>query len=138
MSTLAVNHIEGKGTPNSITVRGENVNSTKLQQGLIKAYSVVDQIGTTVIDKSFNIGSITDLAVGNYTLTFTTSMADADYGMAGAAHQLTAGNDDGIVCFQLPGARTTGDCDLRTVDVHNAADTIDYDPSTASFYGDLA
>ena len=137
-SEIAIDKLKGVSSASSISVVAEGGSTTtNLQQGLIKAWSDVDQTGTTEIDNSFNIGSITDLAVGNYTLTFTNSMANANYGMAGAAHQPSSGNDDGIVCFQLPDARTTGDYDLRTVDVHNAADTIDYDPSTAMFYGDL-
>tara|TARA_R100001015_G_C4566805_1_gene125581 strand:+ start:395 stop:853 length:459 start_codon:yes stop_codon:yes gene_type:complete len=112
--------------------------TTSVQQGLIKAWADVDQTGTMTVDNSFNIGSSTDLAAGNFTLNFTNAMGNADYGMAGAAHQKSAGNDEGIVCFQLPDARTTGDCDLRTVDVYNAADVLDYDPTTAMFYGDLA
>ena len=40
--------------------------------------------GTVAIRDSFNVSSITDHAVGDYTLNFTNAMASADYAVAGS------------------------------------------------------
>jgi len=46
----------------------------------IKIWSRVDySSGTPVIADSFNISSVTDLAVGNVGNTYTTAMSDANY-----------------------------------------------------------
>ena len=47
--------------------------------------------GTVAIRQSFNVSSITDNGVGDYTVTFTTALADANYcasvaGLEGAAN----------------------------------------------------
>jgi len=148
MSTLAadtITNVAGSSAGTTITIDKDSTYNSEgaavtqnLVQGVIKAWADVDQTGTMTVDNSLNIASGTDLSAGNFTLNFTNNMGNADYGMAGAAHQMQAGNDEGVVCFQLPDARTTGDCDLRIVDVYNAASPLDYDPTTAMFYGDLA
>ena len=70
MSTISVNHIEGKGTPNSITVRGENVASTNLQQGLAKEWNLFDQAGNVhganTIGDSFNVASCSDVSTSAF------------------------------------------------------------------------
>jgi len=42
--------------------------------------------GTVTINDSFNVTSITDIGVGNYTVNFTTAMANGDYALAGMAN----------------------------------------------------
>ena len=80
MSTVAVNHIEGQGTPNSITVRGENVASTNLQQGLAKVWNNFDGTATDAASRdSFNVSGMTDNATGDYITAFTNNIANTDY-----------------------------------------------------------
>jgi hypothetical protein len=58
--------------------------------------------GTVAIRASGNVSSITDNAIGNYTVNFTTAMPDADYGFsvtsgwdgASASNETTAGPID--------------------------------------------
>ena len=50
-----------------------------------KAWVNFNGTGTVAIRSSYNISSITDNAVGNYTINFTTAMADVDYMSAGMA-----------------------------------------------------
>jgi hypothetical protein len=50
--------------------------------------------GTVAIRASYNVSSITDNGVGDYTVNFTTAMVDANYGVsATAGGQLVADND---------------------------------------------
>jgi len=47
--------------------------------GLCKAWVNFDGTGTVAIRASYNVSSITDNDVGDYTVNFTTALADANY-----------------------------------------------------------
>jgi hypothetical protein len=47
--------------------------------GLAKAWVNFDGTGTVAIRASFNVSSITDNGTGNYTVNFTTALADVNY-----------------------------------------------------------
>ena len=68
MSTLRVNTLQnaaGTGQP--------------AMSGAAKAWVNFNGTGTVAIRASFNVTSITDNGTGDYTVNFTTAMADADY-----------------------------------------------------------
>lgn len=48
-----------------------------------KAWVNFDGTGTVAIRASFNVSSITDNGAGDYTVNFTTALADADYALLG-------------------------------------------------------
>ena len=60
--------------------------STSMQTGqqACKAWVNFNGTGTVAIRGSYNVSSITDNAVGDYTVNFTTAMADANYSAVGA------------------------------------------------------
>lgn len=79
MSTLKVNTIlnaAGTGTP--------------AIDGLAKAWVNFNGTGTVAIRAAFNVSSITDNAVGDYTVNFTNAMADSNYVAAGLSTRNTA------------------------------------------------
>lgn len=53
--------------------------------GIAKAWVNFDGTGTPAIRGSFNVSSITDNGTGDYTVNFTTAMANTNYAVAGAA-----------------------------------------------------
>jgi len=53
--------------------------------GLAKAWVNFNGTGTVAIRASYNVSSITDNGVGDYTVNFTTAMADANYATIGSA-----------------------------------------------------
>jgi hypothetical protein len=60
-----------------------------------KAWVNFNGTGTIAIRASFNVSSITDNGVGDYTVNFTTAMTDANYAISGAGNEGTtalAGN----------------------------------------------
>lgn len=64
--------------------------------------------GTVAIRASGNVSSITDNGVGNYTVNFTTAMADTNYAVVeGAARSATPAATDGAETL-LIGTRNTG------------------------------
>lgn len=72
MSTLKTSNIQDTSGNNNSTPE-------EISQGRAKAWANFDGTGTVSIRSSFNIASIIDNATGDYTLTFTTAMTDANY-----------------------------------------------------------
>lgn len=61
-----------------------------------KAWVNFTGTGTPAITRAFNVTSITDNGVGDYTLNFTTALADATYCITGSANNSSA--NLGAVC----------------------------------------
>ena len=79
MSTLVIDTVQGKTTAGSINVRGEGSNNTNLQQGLVKAWAMNNQVTTHSNLDSFNVASVTDVKTGGTTENFTNNMANGNY-----------------------------------------------------------
>jgi hypothetical protein len=76
-------------------------NSTREIGTLCRAWVNFNGTGTVAIRSSFNVSSITDNALGDYTINFTNAMPDADYSIVAFAQQsgtkiLISGNPDGV------------------------------------------
>ena len=65
----------------SVTIQGENTNTTNLQQGLIKVWCHWDNDADGIHD-SFNVTSFTDVGSGATRLTYTNNMASGNYSIA--------------------------------------------------------
>ena len=69
-----------------------------MTNGVAKAWNHYHQIGTTASKDSFNVSSITDLAVSKATHNFTNNMGNANYvwtgGMTNSASTTPAGAGD--------------------------------------------
>jgi len=101
MSKMKVNRIENTSTASGgldvdtsgkvrITTLADsagNNNSTpaEIASGRAKAWVNFNGIGTVAIGGSYNVSSITDNAVGDYTINFTNAMADGNFAVAGSA-----------------------------------------------------
>jgi hypothetical protein len=64
--------------------------------GSAKAWVNFNGTGTVAIRAAFNVTSITDNGVGDYTVNFTTAMPDANYGVVGIGAS-SSGNSWGIL-----------------------------------------
>jgi hypothetical protein len=71
------------GATSTINLNG-TVNAPGLANG-VKAWANFNGTGTVAIRASYNVSSITDNGVGDYTMNFTTALADANYAAAGFA-----------------------------------------------------
>jgi len=79
-SVLKVDTITGVTTAGSISVTGEgNSTTTNLQQGLAKVWSRWQGSDTFGINDSLNVTSGTDNGTGDYTMTFSSAMGNANY-----------------------------------------------------------
>jgi len=70
--------------------------------------------GTVAIMASFNVSSITDNGVGNYTVNFTNAMPDANYGITGFTRRELAGFAAVVLSAGSTDTKTTTTCQIRT------------------------
>lgn len=78
MSTLSVAAIKSQSSsPPTI----QNTSGTEVGT-FCRAWVNFNGTGTVAIRASFNVSSITDNGTGDYTVNFTTAMADANYSVA--------------------------------------------------------
>ena len=88
MSTLRVDTIQNaSGTDSPINV-----------PGTAKAWVNFNGTGTVAIRASYNVSSITDNGVGNYTVNFTTAMADTNYAVVSTAGRTYTSSNSGRAC----------------------------------------
>jgi hypothetical protein len=73
--------------------------------GIAKAWVNFNGTGTVAIRSAFNVSSITDNGTGDYTINFTTAMADANYAFAGSG--VNDAINTNIVTSNPTTARTT-------------------------------
>ena len=136
MSTLVINTIQGKTTAGSINVRGEGSNNTNLQQGLAKSWCVFNGEGTVAITDSHNSASLTDVAVGDYTLGFTNNMNSAAYAVSGSSVGSDAVNYYNMLCGD--GANNTSSVyEINFIHRSDSTGQIDNDHAATVVHGDL-
>lgn len=114
MSTLRVNTLQNSA---GTRTRGEcwawvNFNGT----------------GTVAIRSAFNVSSVTDNGTGDYTVNFTTAMADANYAFCGCSNGLFF-TDGGVAVV----ANTTAACRFSTM--NSGGIRTDYAFNQAAVFG---
>jgi len=85
------------------------------QSGLCKAWVNFNGTGTVTIRASYNVSSITDNGVGDYTVNFATAMVDADYSIALASGTSGIGNN-GRICQPVRTAPVASSARVLTQD----------------------
>jgi hypothetical protein len=81
--TLAAPAVAGTTTLTLPATTGTVLNDATV--GVCRAWVNFNGTGTVAIRASFNVTSITDNGVGDYTVNFTTAMSDANYSVVGTA-----------------------------------------------------
>tara|TARA_R110001606_G_scaffold349548_1_gene499505 strand:+ start:321 stop:707 length:387 start_codon:yes stop_codon:yes gene_type:complete len=117
MSTLKVSTIQDTSGNNSSTPAG-------IASGTAKAWVNFNGTGTVAIRSSFNVASITDNGTGDYTVNFTTAMADTNYATVGVSSLNATGSGSGrsANCFN-PRDLATSSVRLYIVDGTNGNST---------------
>jgi hypothetical protein len=77
------------------------------QSGLCKAWVNFNGTGTVAIRASYNVSSITDNGVGDYTVNFATALVDANYTVCGACNLNVTGNTSRVFSAPATAAPTT-------------------------------
>ena len=139
MSSILVDNLTGKTTAGNVTVTSEHGGATmQLQQGLSKAWINMDgtTTGPTTRD-SFNVGSVTDKATGDFALNFTNDFHNNDYTFCGSAS--SSGNSTAWVSG--PPSMTESEFATDSLNIftsyQNAA-VAEYTYTTCNVFGDLA
>lgn len=117
-ATTAVNIGSSAGT-STITLNG-TVNATGLANG-VKAWVNFNGTGTVAIRASFNVSSITDNGIGDYTVNFTTAMSDANYATLAIGKGLAAGGY-GFSTWLYNSAQTTSAVRVGMGDLNSTED----------------
>tara|TARA_B100000131_G_scaffold94273_1_gene91208 strand:- start:128 stop:586 length:459 start_codon:yes stop_codon:yes gene_type:complete len=115
--TVKIDTIKGKTTAGSVTVQGENTNTTNLQQGLNKVWFTLGV--DAVQDDSFNCSSVDDDGTGDYGIHFTNDFNNALYS-AGIAMTVTGLNPRGMV--QSPD-KAAGAVEVRIMSMNDGSAT---------------
>ncbi len=146
MSEIILDTITGKSTAttitigstpvvsasaNSMTIRGEGSNQTSIQQGLLKAWGNFDGSGTVGTNDSFNMDSLTDNGTGNYTVSITNDLANANGCMSGYSIM------DGLVYGDSSNVSSAGTFQMRVV-VGSSNSLMDPDEFHVQIAGDLS
>lgn len=97
MSTLRTNTLQNAAGSKSVPV-------DTVVDGTAKAWVNFNGTGTVAIRASFNVSSITDNGTGDYTVNFTTGMADANYAVAGLVKEYDS--TTGSAIWLQPAAQT--------------------------------
>ena len=107
--------------------------NTSIQQGIAKCWVCYDGEGTPAIDDSLNSSSLTDVATGRQTVTYTNNMSTAHYSITASA----VGNDTyygAVTSDTIP--PTTSAMHPHTRHINNTA--YDMDRVSVTNHGDLA
>jgi hypothetical protein len=82
---MKVNGTSGLTFPDTTTLASAG-------QASVRAWVNFDGTGTVAIRASYNVTSITDNGTGDYTVNFTTALADANYAVVAMAGGFGSGN----------------------------------------------
>jgi hypothetical protein len=131
MSEIITDKLTGKTTAGDVTITSEGGAVTmQLQQGLAKAWVNFNGTGTIAARDSLNLSSLSDNNTGNYTISFTNSLGNANYlFLSGLEMRSYSGVPFG-------GSLSTGSAPLKTDD--SAGSDVDRTYVFASINGDLA
>ena len=152
MSTLQVNTIQTNTPAGVLAVRDSNDALTAIQPGavrgtaaatppvfqdsagtqmgtLCRAWVQFDGTGTPAIKASFNVSSITDHAVGEYSINFTNSLPDGNYSSSFSCNDNTNAAINSIVITTAP--TTTS---ARIAAVNSGSGALDLTIISASFF----
>ena len=87
--------------------------------------------GVVAIRASGNVSSITDNGTGDYTINFTTTMSDANYGVTGSAGESTS---PGGRIFEVKNQTAPTTSSVRVLTSNSSSTPTDYDFVSASIF----
>jgi hypothetical protein len=126
MSTLQVNTIQS--TVSATATVFQDSAGTEIGT-LCRAWVQFDGTGTPAIKGSFNVSSITDHTVGEYSINFTNSLPDVNYSSSFSCNDNTNAAINNIVITTAP--TTTS---VRIAAVNSGSGALDLTIISASFF----
>ena len=129
-SILRVNTLTDASSNNSVAM-------STVSQGSAKAWCVFNGEGTVAITDSHNSASLTDVAVGDYTLGFVSNMNSAAYAVSGSSVGSDSGSYYNFLCGDSAN-NTTSVYEINFVHRSDSGSQVDNDHSATIVHGDLA
>lgn len=141
MSEIIVDELKGKTSTGDITVTSEGGAATQsLQQGLAKSWINFDGTSTGAVGDyardSFNCAVTIDNGTGNFTIGFTSDMANANFSVSGCTGGNSTDPNTASGAFLCP-QQTTSTFVIRTGSSSQDND-VDREFTFSSVHGDLA
>lgn len=112
----------------TISTLSDGTNSTSATnciQGSAKAWVNFNGSGTVAIRASYNVSSITDNGIGDYTINFTNAMPDANYCATGMTFNGDTNGNRGAGGVQIFDTTTTTASALRIFTAYGATASSD-------------
>jgi len=109
-----------------------------INQGTAKAWINFNGTGTPSVTKSYNTGSITDNGTGQYHITITNALSDANFVALGSVIGDSATSDRTNALVASRDSKTTTRIPINTINVANAGAQADWTHISAAVLGDLA
>jgi len=103
------------------------------EQKVAQAWVNFNGAGTLAIRDSYNVSSVTDNGTGDYTVNFSSNLANANYAVAGMA-QNEAGTDNTSVCVYDATVQTTSA--VRLIVIRHTSSITDSNYVNAVIFGD--
>ena len=124
--------------PTATTVTsGGGAATTNISQGLVKAWFNLNAIGTEAYRDTFNIGSVTDNAAGDFSHNFTNDMASANHATANSTNG--SDNTTGVNSYNMYFEPTTTGADFtRSQNISSGGSGLDVGYVIGMVTGDLA
>jgi len=136
-SQIGIDKIGGVASAGTIAVIAEGgTNTTNLAQGLAKAFTTFNAESSNASYTSFNQSSLTDIAVGQHALNFTTNMGSGNYFCFGSAGDTGSTTGQRIIGVGDATAPTASTVTFDTIDIGGNLD--DQDHHNFGVMGDLA
>jgi hypothetical protein len=134
--TIASNKFVGTAA-GTMTVVGEGgTTQTSLQQGLTKCWVNFDGTASGAASRdTFNVSGMTDSGTGNYVVTFSSNMGNANFSGVAVQGNNNASNP-GINATSAVGHTASSASAIETSNLDPAS--TDYQQISASYNGDLA
>lgn len=143
-STMLASSLSLSGTPTATTATA-GTNTTQLAttefvqtatgsgSGLCKAWVNFNGTGTVAIRASYNVASITDNGgTGDYTVVFSTALADANYVIAGFANGISTATG-GIISARSTFAPLASSCPILAIR-SDTGGAVDVSYATVAFF----
>lgn len=125
MSQLNTNIIKGVQDNDDVVIKTNNTTRVTFASGgdtlvtalsapsvsavnTCKAWALFDGTNTSSIFGSFNVSTVTDNSTGDYTINFTTALADVNYAVAGSMDNENTGGARGSNGIMNTVAHTSG------------------------------
>ena len=124
----------------SVTVGEGGSGTTTTVQGLCKSWIDFKGTSTAAINESFNVGSLTDVDTGKFTVNFSNAMSSGDYTICGSAFYSQGGgfNDTMVVSRDTTQTQTATASPFYLYRLSSSEAIADAQEAHILYHGDLA